>query len=163
MYSYHPEFISSQKFPENRYFWQHSGSLARPSPVLPGFENLGRLSANWRRFGTLSRPVATYFASPKPAVHAVCVSRPADPLAINSDLSPSGERIFARILTRATLIAIFIPQHGSVLSFEQEILAFCEFFMSLRISICISFFLVTLELSLAISIILLEDFISCTS
>lgn len=67
-------------------------------PALPGFENLGRLSADWRRFGTLSRPVATYFANPKPAVRAVCVSHPAHPPAINSDLSlslsPSGERIF---------------------------------------------------------------------
>lgn len=90
--------------------------VARPSLVLPVIRKfratISRLAPIWHSFPT----AATYFASPKPAVQCmyvcVCVFCASEPSAINSDLSPSGEWIFTRILTRATpIVAIFIPRH----------------------------------------------------
>lgn len=115
VYQYRSELTSLQSILENLVTsGNNRGHPLVRSSALPGFENLGRLSADWRRFGTLSRPVATYFANLKLA-SARCVSHRTNPPAINSDLLPSRERIFARILTRATLvIAMFIPWHDSV-------------------------------------------------
>jgi len=118
VYQYHLELTSSQSILENLVTsGNNRGHPLVRSSVLPGFENLGRLSADWRRFGTLSRPVAMYFAKCLMPASARCISHWANPSAINSNLLPSRERIFARILT--LVIAIFIPWHDPALRTES--------------------------------------------
>jgi len=155
VYQYQPKLTSSQSIPENRYFWEQSGSSARSS-VLPGFENLGRLSADWRRFGTLSRPVATHFASPKlTSARRVCFA-PSE---------PSGHKFQSLAYQGANPCLNPNPRNPRYCNFYPAIHTLrtghlansCEFFI---ISVCVylRFFPPFLfELSPAISIILHEN------